>query len=57
MEKFDLEQEIAWLQEEIEDDEFVLSSRDSSAFHRERLAENQAKLKDLLDLRKSNKAI
>ncbi len=54
MKEFNLEQEITWLQEEIEQDEYVMNSSDRSDFHRERLNENRIKLAELLDLRKPN---
>ena len=43
----DIEQEIEWLKEEIGQDEEVLKSGDGTYFHRERLAENRAKLEEL----------
>jgi len=49
---FDLEQEIEWLTEEIEQDEIVMQTKDRSFFHKERLDENRAKLAELLDIRK-----
>jgi hypothetical protein len=54
MQEFDLEQEIAWLEEEIADDECVMETSSGGDFHSERIRENRAKLQDLIDLRKSN---
>jgi len=46
----DQEQLIEWLKEEIEDDEYVMESRDASSFHAERLKENRAKLAELVEI-------
>ena len=46
-----LEQKIAWVQEEIEQDEFLRNTRDFSNFHQERINENRAKLQELIDIR------
>ena len=44
-----LEQEIEWLKEEIEQDETVCNSSDACQFFRERLIFNRIKLEKMLD--------
>lgn len=48
--KATIEQEIRWLEEEVEQDEQVLTTSDGEAFHRERLAANRVKLGEFRDL-------
>ena len=47
----DIDQEIRWVKEEIEADETVMNSAERSGFHAGRLAENRAKLQELLELK------
>ncbi len=56
MEEFDLEQEIAWLEEEISEDECVMASSNRSDFHLTRLKENREKLQDMIALLRKSKA-
>ena len=43
----DIEQEIAWLKEEIELDEMLRVTSDFTSFHEQRIAENRVKLTEL----------
>jgi hypothetical protein len=53
-----IEQEIEWLKEEIESDEFVMDSKDASSFHQSRIDENRIKLQELTDIKEaSNRGI
>ena len=45
----ELSQEIEWVKEEIEADEYIMDTSDRSDFHAERLEENRERLQDLLD--------
>ena len=50
MEKEKIEQEIEWIQEEIDQDEMVRGTSDFNSFFEQRISENRQKLKELKDL-------
>jgi len=51
MSDFDIDQEIAWCQEEIEQDEAIEGSSSFSDFHRQRLTENRERLVGLEEVK------
>jgi len=54
--KFDVDQEIAWVREEIESDEGVQCSSDACAFFADRIRGNRETLDDLLDIKNNDKS-
>jgi len=48
-----IDQEIEWLREEIDQDQFILDTGPISPFHTQRIMENELKLNQLLEVQKT----